>query len=260
VFSSVFFLIFSSVISLPAAGAQSTPSQSQKDARRLLSGIPPPPAANDNHRVVELMLQGLGDEVILAKINSSDWNFKLSDADLVDLQQQGLSPVVIAQMVDHMSLNIASVVIDDKRVNMVTLGQAKTGGRLLNNLTGDITPLTQNAFLEGATAATTATIMPEITIVLPKDDSIRNYVLVQMKRHSDRREIVVDTGSGISNSHAGLQESAIIRTSVVSRGGHTFQLLPDQTLKPGAYMVYIVGSADEQKDIYGKGFDFTVVE
>jgi hypothetical protein len=256
----VLFLLFFPVVILPLAGPLSAQSQQQTDAHTLLNRIPPPPPANDDHRVLELKAQGFGDPILIARIDASDWTFRLTDADLVSLQKSGLSAQVIAQMIDHMSINIAAVVIDDKRVAMVTLDQATTGGRLMNNLTGDITPLTQNAYLDGSLAATIATAMPDIKITLPKDDSIRNYILVQMKRHQDRRELVVDTGSGISNSHAGIQQSAIVKTSVVSRGGHAFQLLPEQMLKPGAYMVYIVGSADEKRDIYGKGFDFTVIE
>jgi hypothetical protein len=30
-------------------------------------------------------------------------------------------------------------------------------------------------------------------------------------------------------------------------------------LKSGQYMVYVVGSSDERKDIYGKGYDFAVL-
>jgi hypothetical protein len=35
--------------------------------------------------------------------------------------------------------------------------------------------------------------------------------------------------------------------------------VPSAPLKSGQYMVYVVGSSDERKDIYGKGYDFAVL-
>jgi hypothetical protein len=35
-------------------------------------------------------------------------------------------------------------------------------------------------------------------------------------------------------------------------------LTPAKRLKRGEYMLYILGSADANKGIYGKGYDFTV--
>jgi hypothetical protein len=45
---------------------------------------------------------------------------------------------------------------------------------------------------------------------------------------------------------------------VILRSENVYQLLPLNALKAGQYMVYVVGSSDEQKNIYGKGSDFAV--
>jgi hypothetical protein len=45
---------------------------------------------------------------------------------------------------------------------------------------------------------------------------------------------------------------------VILRAENVYQLLPIHELKPGQYLVYVVGSSDERKNIYGKGYDFAV--
>ena len=43
---------------------------------------------------------------------------------------------------------------------------------------------------------------------------------------------------------------------VTDLGGNKFQL-GTETLKKGDYIIYVVGSADFEKGIYGRGYDFT---
>jgi hypothetical protein len=250
-------MLFSAFLFLPPTLLQSALGQNSLEplaARPALALAP-----NDDDLVVAMLNKGLDDDIIVAKIKASNWTFQLSDDEMLALRKQGLSARVIAVMIDHMVLSGASVFVDDKHVDISTLSQAKTGGRLLNNLTGDLTPLKENAYLDGPIAATSASPMPEIKITVPRGDSIKNYVLVQMKQKGDRREIEVSTGSGISNSRSGVETSAIRKTLVIPRGNNTFQLLPDKPLKHGAYMVYVIGSADERKDIYARGYDFSVL-
>jgi hypothetical protein len=217
-------------------------------------------APDDNGLVIAMMKKGLEDDIIVAKIKGSNWAFLLSDDAMLALRKQGVSARVIAVMIDHMVLTGASVFIDGEQIEVSTLSQSTTGGRLLNNLTGDLTPLRQNAFLDGAVASTSASPMPLIKITVPRGDSINNYILVQMKQKDDRREIEVNTGSGISNSRSGVETSAIRKTIVIPRGDNSFQLLPMKPLKHGAYLIYIIGSADQRKNIFARGYEFSVLD
>ncbi len=219
----------------------------------------PEPPANDDGRVVEMMDLGLDDDIIVAKIRASDWTFVLTNQDLLRLRQLGLSAPVVAAMIDHSVRRNVTVLIDDKLIEINTLSQAHTGGRLLNNLTGDLTPLTQKAYLSGTVSSNSASPMPEITVTLPAGDSINNYVLVEMKRKDDRREIQVSSGSGIGNGRSGVRTSDIRKTRIIARGSNTFQLLPLVPLRRGEYMLYVIGSTDEQRDVYAKGYDFAVL-
>jgi hypothetical protein len=204
-----------------------------------------------------MMNMGLDDSIIVAKIKSSSWTFKLTDDDMLALRKSGLSAPVVAAMIDSSAAATTRVSVDAQALSLNTMGQAKTAGRLLNNLTGDLTPLKENAFLEGATSTVSASPMPEILITLPKGESIGNYILVKMSEKGDRRELNVGSGGGVGNGRTGLSSSSTIKSvQVIARGENTYQLVPSTPLKSGQYMIYVVGSSDERKDIYGKGYDF----
>ncbi len=216
------------------------------------------PAMDDNARVVEMMNKGLDDSIIEAKIKSSNWTFKLGDDDMIALRNRGVSAPVVAAMVDSSVLGSAKVFVDFQPVKLDTMGQAKTAGRLLNNLTGDLTPLTVNAFLEGPAAKTQASPMPEILVTLPQGESIESYILVELNEKNDRRELPIGSGGGLTGTRTGVGAHSIRASHVTERGDNTYQLQPEKPLKAGQYMVYVIGSSDERKDIYGKGYPFAV--
>jgi hypothetical protein len=216
------------------------------------------PAMDDNSRIVEMTNKGLDDSIIVAKIKSGDWSFKLDDDAVIALRNRGVSAPVVAAMVDASVLTTAKVTVDFQPVKLDTMGQAKTAGRLLNNLSGDLTPLTVNAFLEGPSAKAQASPMPEILVTLPKGESIESYILVQLNAKNDRRELPVGSGGGLTGTRTGVGPHSIRPIHVIERGDNTFQVQPLKPLKPGEYMVYVIGSADERKDIYAKGYPFSV--
>lgn len=53
-----------------------------------------------NKNVVEISKAGLGNDIIIAKINSSACKFDLSTTALIDLKKQGVSPEVISSMMN----------------------------------------------------------------------------------------------------------------------------------------------------------------
>src|ERR1700757_4095374 len=53
-----------------------------------------------NARVVEMSKLGLDDEIIIARIKHNTCHFQLGDADLVELKKAGVSPKIIAAMLE----------------------------------------------------------------------------------------------------------------------------------------------------------------
>jgi hypothetical protein len=210
-----------------------------------------------NVRVIEMSKLGLDDDIVIAKIKNGSCAFQLGDTDLVDLKNAGVSPKVIAAMLDASALIVPKVVIDKNDVTLHTLGQAKVGGRLGRELTIGIKSVKEKAYLDGPHSIVVAGSTPRIEMSLPKDDTIDNYILVQMDGKSDRRELEVEARGGIVGGKNGIRAEAIHKTHVTPLGGSKYQLGTD-SLKKGEYIIYVVGSPDSVKGIYGKGYDFTV--
>ncbi len=53
-----------------------------------------------NARVIELSKLGLDDDIVIAKIRNGSCQFQLGDSDLVELKKAGVSPKVVAAMLD----------------------------------------------------------------------------------------------------------------------------------------------------------------
>jgi hypothetical protein len=228
----------------PAPGSRNQPTS------REGSGI-------TNARVIEMSKLGLDDDIVIAKIKNGNCEFQLGDTDLVDLKKAGVSPKVIAAMLDASVLTSPRVTINRNEASIHTLGQAKVGGRLGRELTLGVKSVKEKAYLDGPHSTVVASSSPVIEIDLPKGDTIDNYILVQMDGKGDRRELEVESRGGIVGGKNGIRAEAIHKTYVTSLGGNKFQLGTD-TLKKGEYLIYVVGSPDSIKGIYGRGYDFTV--
>jgi hypothetical protein len=210
-----------------------------------------------NSRVIEMTKLGLDDDIIIAKIKNGKCQFQLGDGDLVDLKKAGVSSKVVASMLDAGALTAPLVTVDKFEVSLHTLGQAKVGGRLGHELTVGIKSVKEKAYLDGPHSSVSVSGTPTIEIDLPKGDTIDNYVLVELDGKGDRRELEVKSRGGIVGGKNGVRAEAIHKTSITPLGGNKFQMQTD-SLKRGEYMIYIIGSPDRVKEIYGKGYDFTV--
>jgi hypothetical protein len=212
----------------------------------------------DNARVMAMTKLGLGDDVIIARIKTSPCQFALSDDDLVALKRAGVSDKVIAAMLEAGVLTHPRVSVDGWPLEQRSLAQAKVVGGLGKNLSLGIKSTRTKAILAGRRASVYAGSTPTIILQLPAEDSVDNYVLVRMASKGDRRELeVLPVGAGASGRVA-IRSEKTIRMSSKPLGGRRYQLTPAKRLKRGEYLLYILGSADANKGIYGKGYDFSV--
>jgi hypothetical protein len=239
------------------------PNQIQKSTSTLVALSAPPQAPVlqngdlTNSRVVEMTRMGIDDDIIISKIKNGKCNFQLEDSDLVDLKKAGVSSRVVGTMLDSSALTEPHVTVDKKEVTLHTLGQVKLGGRLGRMATVGIKSVKDKAYLDGPHSSVVGNSAPFIGIDLPKGATIDNYILVQLDGKGDRRELEVAAVGGIVGGKKGIRAESIRKTSANPLGGNKFQLATE-SLKHGEYLIYIVGSTDENKGIYGKGYDFTV--
>jgi len=211
-----------------------------------------------NDRVIEMTKKGLDDDIIIAKIKTGHPKFSLTDSDMLALKQGGVSGKVIAAMLEASVLTSAVVKIDGNPVELHTLGEVKTGGRLGSKVTFGIKSVKAKAYLEGQHAPVISSPNPKIEIELPPNDTIDNYIIVQMNGKGDRRELEVSSMGGAVGSKVGVRAEDVVKSSTEDLGNRHYKVTCHKELKKGEYIVYVVGSPDTIHGIYGKGYDFTV--
>jgi hypothetical protein len=212
----------------------------------------------DNARIIEMTQKGLGNDVIIARIKASPTKFSLSDDDLANLKKAGVSDAVVAAMIGSTQLTIPKVTIDGNPVEVRTIGEQKVGGRLGHVVTLGIKSIKNKAYLQGQHASVIASRNPVISVELPANENIDNYIVVEMDDKGDRREIEMGSIGGTVGEKVGIRADRIVNTSVVPQGGRRFKITPVKEMKKGEYILYSVGSADFPHGIYGQGFDFTI--
>jgi hypothetical protein len=122
----------------------------------------------------------------------------------MQLKTSGVSPKVVAAMLDAGTLTEARVLISGSEVPLHTLGQAKVGGRLGDELTVGVKSVKEKAYLDGPHSAVVTCDRPSIEIDLPRGQTIDNYIVVKMDGKGDRREIEVESRGGIVGGKSGI--------------------------------------------------------
>lgn len=211
-----------------------------------------------NARVIEMTKLGLGDDIIIARIKTGACKFALSDNDLAGLKKANVSDKVIAAMLEAAVLTKPRVTIDGNPLELHTIGQEKVGGRLGHAVSLGIKSVKEKAYLQGQHASVFASSMPVIRIELPPNNSIDDYIIVLMDGKGDRRELEMAAGGGAVGQKHGIRADRVMKTSYEPMGGRLYTISVEKSLKGGEYIVYIIGSADYEKGIFGRGYDFTV--
>ncbi len=212
----------------------------------------------DNARVIQMAKMGLGDAIIIAKIKTSKCVFSLADEDFLELSKAGVSDTVIAAMLEASVLTEPIITADETPLTLHTMAQGKIGGRLGSMLTLGIKSVKWKAYLQGRNSRVLTSRSPTLIFDLPANDAIDNYILVRMDRKKDRRELEMGAAGGAVGGKIGVRAEDTVRTTITDLGGSRYQLIPVKMLKKGEYIIYVVGSADTIKGVYGKGYDFSV--
>jgi len=213
-----------------------------------------------NERVAEMAKMGLDDEIIIARIKTNPCNFRLADVDLMSLREARVSAKVVAAMLEASVIKETTISIDGQSLSLHTLGQAKVGGRMEHQLSFGIMSVKQKAYLQNPRATVSVSNDPVIEVTLAHGDTIDNYLILEMDRRSDRRELEVAAVAGIVGSKQGIRSESICKSYIKKLSDNRYQIMPNKHLHKGEYILYVVGSADFQKGIFGRGYDFSVAQ
>jgi hypothetical protein len=236
-----------------------------------------------NDDVVALLEAGLGEEAVIAKIETSDGNFVVDTQTLLALRAKGVPSPVIASMVKVAS---GTVKFDDTspdpkvphstgfymldeavsqpkmlKIDPIASTQTKTGGILGYAFTGGIASASLKAVLPGATAQTQAS-KPRPTFYVFFDPPGGNQSavfstgfgnaiitpnelsLVDLMEKKGRREARVGS-LNIAGSKTGVMDKDRIPFSYDQVAPYVYKITPDSDLAPGEYgfLFALVGGA-----------------
>jgi hypothetical protein len=277
------------------------PAQQQSTANQPASPAPgnrnQPPSGEGsgittNARVIEMSKLGLNDEIIIAKIKNGSCRFQLEDSDLVQLKKAGVSPTIIAAMLDSTAqisprvamdkTEVPSHVEEESRVGVSpengpsepgmyvaasggyvkVLGQildfTRSGSRLVSGLTAHIKTTKENVQLLGQHAQTVTSSTPEFYFIparLEADAGVNagDLVLVRLEEKKERRQFEVGAeGAWRKSEGISLTHQIQLSRSEVKPG--VYKIAPSAGLAIGEYGLYLKRGEGTAPYIY----DFSV--
>lgn len=236
-----------------------------------------------NDDVVALLDAGLGEEAVIAKIETSEGNFNTDTQTLIALRAKGVPSPVIAAMVKVASGTVrfedaspdpkvphspGFYILDDtegqrrmRKIDPIASTQTKTGGILGYAFTGGIATASIKAVLPGGTAKTQTTMrQPTFYVFFDPSGGSQSAVfstgfgnavitpnelsLVDLMEKKDRREARVGS-LNIAGSKTGVMDKDQISFSYEEIRPSVYRITPDKPLSPGEYgfLFALVGGA-----------------
>ena len=262
--------------------------QSAVTALALVLASPAAAETLNNDSVLTLLNAGLGDEVVIAKIKSSEANFELSTDTVIALKQRGISGPVLAAMITasaiaaqpKMSLDSPDLLVPHPsgiylaglekmtRIESTTTREARTSGMLGAALTGGLSGMRIKAAVNGPKAnISTNEARPVFYFYFDQSaqglgaaggavTSPQEFSLTRFEAKKDKREAVIGS-VGLGGTKAGLRDKDQQDFEVTQVTPGVYKIVPTLPLKAGEYG-FISGGFGSGANATFRVFDFTV--
>lgn len=236
-----------------------------------------------NEDVVALLEAGLGEEAVIAKIETSEGDFDTDTSTLLALRAKGVPSPVLAAMVKSANGTVryddtspdptvahtpGFYIMDNSsgqarmtKIDPLASTQTKTGGILGYAFTGGIASASIKAVLPGATAAAqTGNRRPTFYVFFDPPGGNQSAIfstgfgnavitpnefsLVDLMEKKDRREARVGS-LNIAGSKTGVMDKDQIPFTYEQVAPYVYKITPDRELEPGEYgfLFALVGGA-----------------
>lgn len=226
-----------------------------------------------NTDVIGLLAAGLGDEAVIAKIETSDGEYQTDTATLLSLRSQGVSSAVIAAMLtranatpemsdsspDPMAPHFTGVYLFDDwsaekrmwKIDATASTQTKTGGILGYALTSGIASASVKAVIPGETSRTNAPVQSPVFYMYFDGangnegsafssgfgttlQSPNEFSLVKLNAKKGRREARIGS-MNIGGMKTGVMDKDQIAFDYEQLAPGIYRAQPEQPLEPGEY-------------------------
>jgi hypothetical protein len=246
----------------------------------FLLTVPTSAETLSNDAVVQLLDAGLGEEAVIAKIETTEGAFVTDTATLLELRSKGVPSTVIAAMVKRASAPVAlsdsaadplvphfpGVYLLDEwsgerrmwKIDPTSSTQTKTGGIFGYALTGGIASASVKAVIPGAEAEITALRpRPKFYVYFDNDNggmsgtfstgfgasiqSPNEFSLVRLMEKKDRREARIGS-INIAGAKAGVMDKDQVPFDYRQLAPGVYEVVPEVDLEAGQYgFVFAVG-------------------
>lgn len=226
-----------------------------------------------NADVVALLEAGLGEQAVIAKIETSPGNFDTDTQTLLALRAKGVPSAVIAAMVKAKSANVAYddaspdprvphtpgfYMLDDwsgaprmQKIDPIASTQTKTGGVLGYALSGGIATASVKAVIPGGTAKRQAPRSRPVFYVFfdppgPSQSAVfstgfgntiqspNEFSLIDLDEKKGRREARVGS-LNLAGAKTGVMDQDQIPFAYEQVSTYVYKITPERDLKPGEY-------------------------
>ncbi|MCB5426226.1 hypothetical protein H0274_13240 [Altererythrobacter sp. CC-YST694] len=248
--------------------------------------------------IMQLNELQIGDEAIIAKIESDSAVFNLSTDEMIDLRRRGLSSQVIASMLKKkqgaapvLSLNSPDPMVAHpaglyylsgegevgkmERMNFTVSSQAKTGGIFGYVLTGGLASASVKVAIQNEEAPIRTGKNPKFYFFF--DDvsqassattwasgsntfvnSPAEFTLIELTKKEGRREARVGS-MNIAGAKSGVMDKDRIAFQSNEIRPGVFEVVPEQELTPGEYgFIFSLGASGTAGVMTARVFDFQV--
>ena len=247
-------------------------------------------------KVLELNALQIGDDAIIAKIQSDRTVFDLSTDQIIELRKKGLSSAVVAAMLKtkggpKLSLDSPDPMVPHapglyvlegegaaakmSKMNFTVSSQAKTGGILGYAFTGGIASMSVKVAIQNETAPIKTSGNPKFYFFFDGTStevasttwasgantfvsSPAEFTLVQLSKKSGRREARVGS-MNIAGAKSGVMDKdrLAFRSNEIRPG--VYEVTPSAQLQPGEYgFIFSLAGAGSGGAMTARIFDFSV--
>ena len=247
-------------------------------------------------QVLELNALQIGDDTIIAKIESDGSVFDLTTEQIIELRKKGLSSPVVAAMLKtkggpKLSLDSPDPMVPHapglyllqgegsaarmSKMNFTVSSQAKTGGILGYAFTGGIASMSVKVAIQNETSPVQTSGNPRFYFFFENVEQSQStntwasgantfvnspseFTLVELMKKQGRREARVGS-MNIAGAKSGVMDKdrLAFRSNEVRPG--VYEVTPVETLKPGEYgFIFSLAGAGTGGAMTARVFDFTV--
>ncbi|MBO9499364.1 MAG: hypothetical protein J7496_04185 [Novosphingobium sp.] len=249
-------------------------------------------------QILQLNGLGIGDDAIIAKIESDNAIFDLSTDQMIDLRQKGLSSAVVAAMLKTkqnlkpvLSLDSPDPAVDHapglyalmgsgptakmERMNFTVSSQAKTGGIFGYALTGGLASASVKVAIQNETAPIHTGPNPRFFFFFEDVskaastntwasgantfvNSPAEFTLIELMQKDGRREARVGS-LNIAGAKTGVMDKDRIAFRSNEIRPGVFEVNPDRPLETGEYgFIFSLGAGGTNGAMTARIFDFSV--